>query len=319
MPKKPPPLDDEIRDLYQGTLAEFTAGRQALAKRLRQAGDPRQSAVRELRKPSLSAWTVNLLFRREGRAVAALVGAGERARAAQRRVGKGGDAAALRDLVATIRGETERLTGRGVEILTETERAPGGAIVERLRTNLQALALDPATAPVAARGWLDEDLPPPGFELLAALQVATAPPRPAPRAKAGRAVARADTREPPGDIVHRRGGASGGAVEREQRRAGERRERVERARAELAGTESEAEEARRAAERFNREAEVVAEEAAEAARQAQAAQVKARAARRIADDAKNEAARAEATLARARQALARAERSPNPGRGPGVS
>jgi hypothetical protein len=310
MPKKPPPLNDEIRDLYQVALAEFTAGRQALAKRLRQAGDPRQSAVRELRKPSLSAWVVNLLFARERRAMAALVGAGERARAAQRRVGKGGDATALRDLVATIRGETERLTGRGVEILTETERAPGGTIVDRLRTNLQSLALDPASATVAERGWLDEDLAPPGFELLAALQVATAPPRPAPRTKAGRAVAAAaDAPRKAGDTIHRRGGASGGAVEREQRQERERRERVERARAELAGAESEAEEARREAERSGREADEADEAAAEAARRAQAAQAKARAARRIVGDAEKEAARAEATLARARQALARAERS----------
>jgi hypothetical protein len=308
--KTPPPLDDEIRHLYQVPLAEFTAGRQALAKRLRQAGDPRQSAVRELRKPSLSAWAVNLLLAREHRAMAALVGAGERARAAQRRVGKGGDATALRDLVATIRGETERLTGRGVEILTEAERAPGAAIVERLRTNLQALALDPTSAPVAARGWLDEDLAPPGFELLAALQVATAPPRPAPRTKAGRAVAAAaDAPRKAGATVHRRGGASGEAVEREQRQERERRERVERARAELAGAESAAEEAQRAAERSGRDAEEAKDEAAEAERQARVARSRARAARRIGDDAKKEAARTEATLARARQALARAERS----------
>ena len=56
MAKTPPPLDDEIRHLYQVPLAEFTAGRQALATGLRQAGDPRQSALRDLRKPSLSAW-----------------------------------------------------------------------------------------------------------------------------------------------------------------------------------------------------------------------------------------------------------------------
>jgi hypothetical protein len=151
---KPPPLDDEIRGLYHGALAEFTAARGALAKRLRRAGDRRAGAVGELRKPPPSAWAVNRLFAGEPRAMTALVGAGERARAAQRRVGKGGDAAALRDLVATIRGETDRLTGRGVEILSATERAPGEAIVERLRINLQALALDPATAPVAARGFL---------------------------------------------------------------------------------------------------------------------------------------------------------------------
>ena len=65
MPKSPPPLDDEIRALYHGPLGEFTPARQALAKRLKKEGDPRQGEVGALRKPSLSAWAVNRLFARE--------------------------------------------------------------------------------------------------------------------------------------------------------------------------------------------------------------------------------------------------------------
>ena len=310
MAGKPPPLDDEIRGLYHGAPGEFIAARQALAKRLRRDGDPRQGEVRELRKPGLSAWAVNRLFAREPRAMAALVGAGERARAAQRKVEGGGDAAALSALVATIRGEIERLTGRGVELLAETERAPGEAIVERLRTDLQALALDPATAAVAARGWLDEDLAPPGFELLAALQVAAAAARPPPRAKPARpADAPAPARKPGGGTVDRLDEAPAKAAARGEREDRERRARVERARAELTRSEAAAAAERRAAERAGQEAERAAGEAAEAARRAEAAGAAARAARRTADEASARAAAAEATAARAREALARAERS----------
>ena len=52
----------ELRALYQGPLADFVGARKALAKRLRQAGDPRHAEVAELRKPGLSAWAVNRLF-----------------------------------------------------------------------------------------------------------------------------------------------------------------------------------------------------------------------------------------------------------------
>ncbi|HXT21048.1 MAG TPA: hypothetical protein VN923_09880, partial [Thermoanaerobaculia bacterium] len=185
-------VDDEIRALYHGPFAEFVAARNALAKRLKKEGDAREAEVKELKKPSLSAWGVDQLFAREARAMAAFVGAGERARAAQRKAAAGGDPKPLRELLATIRGEVSRLTERGVELLAETEKAPGEAIVERLRTNLEALALGPEVAPVAARGWLDEDLKPPGFEIMAALQVAAsrgAPPRAVdgpPAAPAGR-------------------------------------------------------------------------------------------------------------------------------------
>src|SRR5258705_3636981 len=117
--------DDEVRALYLGPFAEFTTARNALAKRLRKEGNPREAEVKELKKPSLSAWAVDQLFAQEARAMAALVGAGERARAAQRKAVSGGDPKALRDLLATIPGEVARLTRRGVQLLAPTEKRPG--------------------------------------------------------------------------------------------------------------------------------------------------------------------------------------------------
>ena len=276
MPPRAPKIDDEVRDLYQGPFGEFTAGRQALAKRLRQAGDARAAEVAGLPKPPLSAWAVNQLFAHEPKTVAALVGAGERARAAQRKVVAKGDPAALRQAIEAARAEVERLTARGAAILTEAERAPGEAIVERLRTNLEALAFNPATAPVAARGWLDEDLEPPGFEVLAGLQLAAAggrpaavaagkrkaaAPAPAAKAPAAKGTGRQATvhgfEEGRRAAVARRERAAQEDTERRERarEAVERRERIEQAKAELRRAEAEADARRRESERADRAAE----------------------------------------------------------------
>jgi hypothetical protein len=299
MPSKPPAIDDDVRALYQGPLGEFTARRQALAKRLKQAADERAGEVKELRKPSLSAWAVNRLFAEEQRAVAAFVGAGERARAAQRRIGAGGDAAPLRQALETIRTETPRLVGRAVELLAAEERAPGEAIVERVRTNLEALALDPATVPVAARGWLDADLDPPGFEVMAALQVAASGSRPVTvsRAKGAAAPIAAVPAARPKATVHRLDDARKANGKQE-----EREERLTRAREDLERLQTEAAELRR-------KAQLAAEEAERAAREVMEAERRSAEARRRAKEAHDQASRAEAAASRARDALARAERT----------
>jgi hypothetical protein len=289
MPSRAPKLDDEVRDLYQGPLGEFTAGRQALAKRLRQAEDARAAEVAGLPKPPLSAWAVNRLFAGEPKGVAALVGAGERARAAQRKVVAKGDPAALRQAIEAARAEVERLTARGAAILTEAERAPGEAIVERLRKNLEALAFNPATAPVAERGWLDEDLEPPGFEVLAGLQLAAAGGRPVPAAKAPPAAAKAPAAKATGKKATVHGFEEGrrAAVARRERAAQEeaerrerareavaRRERIDQAKTELRRAETEVDARRRESDRADRaaeEARAKLERAREAATRARAA------------------------------------------------
>jgi hypothetical protein len=325
----PPGSDDEVRALYHGPLGEFTAARQVLARRLRKAGDPRAGEVAALGKPTASAWAVNALFARDARALRAFVAAGERARAGVERAAAG-DAAPLRAALATIRDETPRLLARAVELLAAAERAPGEAIVERIRTNLEALALDPATAAVAARGWLDEDLAPPGFEIMAALQLAaagvkTAMPAAAPTAprKAGapsqpprRAAApKPSAPAPPpsrplatvtrfADAAERRAAAERAAQENRERREREQREREretrrERLRVEAAEAERVAAEQRAAAEAAAAAAERAVKEAEAAQRSAAEAQARARETRQTAIAAEAVARRARAALERA--------------------
>ena len=72
-------LDDQIDQLYQLPLDEFTAARNALAK---EAGD-RAGEVKKLEKPNLAAWAVNQLYWRERDAYDAVIKAAEKMRAAE--------------------------------------------------------------------------------------------------------------------------------------------------------------------------------------------------------------------------------------------
>jgi hypothetical protein len=288
MPTRQPDLSDDIRAVYQGPLDGFIAARNALAKRLRTEKDPREAEVKALAKPGLSAWAVNRLFALEPRAMAAFVGAGERARAAQRKAAAGGDAKALRESINAVREQMAMLLPRAVAALSEGERAPGDAIVERVKANLEALAWSADAGPIATRGWLDDDLPPPGFEVMAALQVAAAGTRPALAAVPAKpaTVHRLDERR--GAVAAKK------EKEAEERRQRERHEAISRLRAELQRADADARAERRAAEQASRDAD-------EAERRATSARAQAKA-------AAERAQRAEAALAKAKAALQEAER-----------
>ena len=283
MPAKASPLDDEIRGLYQGPLSEFTPSRQALLKRLAKEGNARADEVKALRKPVPSGWAVNQLFAREPRAMAAFLGAIEAA------AEKGGGV--LRDALESVRGEAGRLTAVALELMARTEGAPGPAVGDRVRKNLEALAHDPAHRASIERGWLDVDLDPPGFEVMAALQLAAEKGRSsgAPLPSPGLTTASAKKSNP----------AAQAAAKREAR---ERQERIQQAREELAKIEARAVDLRRAADEAGATAHT-------ATRAAAAAEQAAEQARRAATEAKRHADAAATELTRAREALRGLERS----------
>jgi hypothetical protein len=77
-------LEKEIDQLYSLPFDEFTAGRDALAKRLRDDGERADAErVRKLRKPPRSVWLVNQGVRAEPGAAERLLQAGERLAKAQ--------------------------------------------------------------------------------------------------------------------------------------------------------------------------------------------------------------------------------------------
>ena len=299
--------------LYRLPLGEFTAARNGLAKELQKKGDAdAANEVKALPKPSVSAWAVNQLFAREADRMRSLIAAGERARKALQHTLTVGDAEALRDALQEQREQRDALRESAAEILAEDLRAPGQAILDRVTVNLDALALSPGAAEDAERGWLSQDLEPPGFEVLSGLQFAA--PRPDRRglrlvpppaekrpAEAKPAEKKPAAKKPAAKAApeeERRRQAEEAAREREEER---RRARIERAQEKADRLNAEADTLRRDAERAEREAAEAERAVQEATRRARLAQEDAERIRRKAERAAADAERAENDLEAARR------------------
>src|SRR3954451_6368494 len=86
-----------VDELFELSLADFVARRDALVKQLKADGDKAgAAAVKALRKPSAVAWAVNHVSRRAPKEVAALIAAGRDVRSAQARAVQGRDDGGLR-------------------------------------------------------------------------------------------------------------------------------------------------------------------------------------------------------------------------------
>ncbi len=147
-------MSDRVDALYAAPLDAFVAERGALAKALRAEGDRTAAAeVAGLRKPTAAAWTLNQIARAHPEAVDALLAATE----------------TLREATATGEGVREaiaahREASRAILALAREQRPggrpPTGAVLDRVRETLQAVALDPAVAGALRAGRLaDEQRP----------------------------------------------------------------------------------------------------------------------------------------------------------------
>src|SRR4051812_3176868 len=219
---------EEIDQLFALPLDEFTAARNELAKRFKQEGDAETAeTVRAMTKPSVAAWAVNQLARREPEAVRSLLNLGSRLRSAQERSLKGDRAAdELRAAQSEERDVIRKLTRAAEGLLREGGRAASGTTLERVATLLRAAAV---AEPAALReGRLTGEVEPSGFDAFAGMTV--------PKRKPGSATSG-------DDLAERR---------RKKREAEQRRKQLERRVRELTGraakAEREAEQARKAAD-----------------------------------------------------------------------
>ncbi len=142
---------DEADDLYGLPLGEFTAARDALAKRLR--GEKRREDadfVKGLKRPSVAAGAINLAVREHG--AEDLLAAGEELRSAHGALLDGsGDAAAVRE--ATAR---EREAVREFARLALGEGA-SGATEEKVRATLHAASVDDEVRELLEAGRLERE------------------------------------------------------------------------------------------------------------------------------------------------------------------
>lgn len=173
-------LEREIDRLYALPLDEFTARRNELAKRLKKDGDEDAAEqVTALVKPTVPAWTINQLARRQKKEVQAFLATGTRLRKAQERALSGGGPDALNAAQVEERESVRELMNRATSILEEAGRPPTRAVLERIRATLGAAVLtDPERAALKA-GRLTTEVQVSGFEALAGIR--PAPSKDAPR------------------------------------------------------------------------------------------------------------------------------------------
>jgi hypothetical protein len=186
-------LEFHIDRLYQLPPGEFTAGRNALAVRVKKDGDAAAAArVRALEKPSASAWAVNQLYWRARPDFDAIVAVGDRVRAGQVRLLAGHEVADFQDAFE----ERLRAMGRALKTIDGLAARSGvdlsPPVRRRIQTTVEAIASLGSSGERPFDGRLAGDLTPPGFEALAALAASPVPPA-APRAsKAAAAKPRPD-------------------------------------------------------------------------------------------------------------------------------
>ena len=138
MPADP---DKQIDRLFTLPVDEFVERRDELAASLRKDGN-REAAdeVKGLRKPTVPAWAVNQLARREKMRLRSLLTAGERLRKAHEKLLGGGSPEALQAARDDERAAIAELAGAAASLLTEAGHPASEATLDRVRETLHAAA-----------------------------------------------------------------------------------------------------------------------------------------------------------------------------------
>ncbi len=159
--------EEEFDRLYGVPLNQFIEARNELARRYGEAGErARASRIKELVKPSVSAWIVNQLARQRELDVRRLVDAGAELEQVQRAAVEGKEMA---DFASARREEArmiQRLIEAAREIGTSSGHPPSSAVLQRVGSNLRAAAATEEGRKALTLGRLEKDLDPVGFEAL---------------------------------------------------------------------------------------------------------------------------------------------------------
>jgi hypothetical protein len=150
---------DAVGRLYAESPAQFTAQRNALAKRLRDEGDKAAAQeVGSLKKPTTAAWLVNQLAHNEPKALDQFTAVARDLQAAQDEAleGSGGDH--LRRAARAGRDSIEGL----VQIVRRVGDGASEATFDRVRETLEAAIADPEARAAVTSGRLERELRPGG-------------------------------------------------------------------------------------------------------------------------------------------------------------
>lgn len=143
-------------ELYSGSLADFTADRNARAT----AADTADLAagIRALRKPSIAAWVVNVFARERAAQLGEALSLAEELREAQADL----DAKALAQLGRDRRTLTTRLAAEASDLATARGERVTASTRDAVQLTISAAFFDPDAAAAVASGRLVRELEPSG-------------------------------------------------------------------------------------------------------------------------------------------------------------
>ncbi|MBO0811125.1 MAG: hypothetical protein J2P23_03670 [Microlunatus sp.] len=146
-------LDDVARELYDGAPEDFVELRRARAAEARSAGDrDLAKQITALRRPTRSAWIVNLLSFQAADELAALLDLGAALADAQQRL-SGDD---LRQLSRQRNAAISALVKRGGQLAEVRGHRPSEATLREVTDSLQAALSDGEVAEVVRHGRLTQ-------------------------------------------------------------------------------------------------------------------------------------------------------------------
>lgn len=144
------PLLTVADELYGLGLGDFTPARDARAKELKKDASELSARVKRLRKPSVAAWTVNLLVRREFEQVGQVLAVGAALREAASNLA--GDE--LRALTRQRRQLTAAVATRARAVAAESGQRVTDAVADQVEATLTAAILDEGCAQAVRSGLL---------------------------------------------------------------------------------------------------------------------------------------------------------------------
>lgn len=167
-------INDEIDQLYALSPDGFTSARDELVRRLAANGEKEGAAeIKRLRKPTLVAWALNQLTRRQAKELQALVEAGEALRTAQRRAASGVKDSGFQEATERRRTAVMKLTGKATALLTEAGK-PSQTAESEIGRSLEAASVDPEAGAQLLKGRLSKPISTvPGFDSVGGFEVIT--------------------------------------------------------------------------------------------------------------------------------------------------
>ncbi|MEV4154022.1 hypothetical protein AB0J48_13455 [Nocardia salmonicida] len=153
-------LDDVAGELYTLDPGDFVSTRAERAAQARADGDRELAkAITGLRKPTVAAWTVNLLAHHAPQEIATLLDLGDALRSAQRQLS--GDK--LRALGTQRQQVVNAMTKRAAELAAEHDRPASEQVLREVGQTLTAALADPDVADLVRAGVLPTTVTYDGF------------------------------------------------------------------------------------------------------------------------------------------------------------